>query len=120
MAGYVCIENNNVTALLDYEPNAPTTVRVVTITDAQYDQLRAGTHVFNTSNDSITPVSAEAQAEEAQAEANGLEREFLNNTDWKVLRHIREQHLGLTTTLTAEEYTALEQQRQDASDRIIE
>ena len=31
-------------------------------------------------------------------EENGQEREFLNSTDWKVLRHIRQKHLGIATT----------------------
>jgi len=120
MAGYVCIENNEVTALLDYEPNVPSSITVVTITDEALDNLRAGTHVFNVSNQSITPVSADDIAAEQQAEANGQEREYLNSTDWKVLRHLRQQHLGIPTTLSDAEYTALETEREAAASRIIE
>lgn len=39
-------------------------------------------------------------------------------TDWQVLRHIRQKALGVRTSLTEEEYLALELQRQDASTKI--
>jgi len=38
-------------------------------------------------------------------------REFLNSTDWKILRHIREQALSKSTTLSQAEYLELERQR---------
>lgn len=56
-------------------------------------------------------VVAEKESQEAQ--------QLLNTTDYKVLRHIRQQALTLPTTLTQAEYLALEQQRHDASLKVI-
>lgn len=37
---------------------------------------------------------------------------FLKETDWKVLRHVGQKALGVATSMTEEEYLALEQERQ--------
>ena len=50
---------------------------------------------------------------------NAVEREFLNSTDWKILRHMRQQALNVPTTLTDAQYLELEQQRQAAAARIV-
>jgi hypothetical protein len=43
---------------------------------------------------------------------------FLADTDWKVLRHIREKALNLPTSLSDSEYIALEKSRHDAATEI--
>lgn len=43
---------------------------------------------------------------------------FLQETDWKVIRHIGQKALGLKTSMSEEEYLNLEQQRQSARDSI--
>ena len=43
---YVCIENNQITTILNYQPNVPDTVLVTEITNEQYDQLVNNTHFF--------------------------------------------------------------------------
>jgi hypothetical protein len=115
---YVCIENNLVVSVLNYRPNVPSSVEVVEITDAQAAQITAQTHYFNISSRSVTAIAAEVTAQKAVAVANGQEREFLNSTDWKVLRHIRQKALNITTSLTDEEYIQLEQQREAAATRV--
>ena len=45
--------------------------------------------------------------------------QFLADTDFKILRHVGQQALGLATSLTAQEYFELEQQRQQAREAII-
>lgn len=54
-----------------------------------------------------------------QAKINKESLKFLADSDWKVLRHIRQKALGEPTTLTEQEYLALEQQRADAASRVI-
>ena len=54
-----------------------------------------------------------------QDRLNGIEREFLNSTDWKIMRHIRQKALNVATSLTDVEYLELEQQRQAAAARIV-
>lgn len=43
---------------------------------------------------------------------------FLNTTDYKVLRHIRQKALNLPLSMTEAEYLNLEQQRHDASLKV--
>ena len=54
-----------------------------------------------------------------QAQINKEAQAFLNSTDYKVLRHMRQQALGVATTLTAQEYLELEQQRHMAASSIV-
>jgi hypothetical protein len=116
---YVCIENDHVTSILGYEPEVPTSVQVVTITDDEYQQITNQTHVYNVTLKSVEPVDSSILARKEQEKANAIEREFLNSTDWQILRHIRQKSLGTPTTLTEAEYLALEQKRADAANRIV-
>lgn len=116
---YVCIENNQLTAILGYEPSVPSSVSVVTITDNQYAQLMAQTHKFDVTSRTVVEIAAGAAAQRITDLANGQEREFLNSTDWKVLRHIRQKALNIATSLSDAEYIQLEQQRETAAARIV-
>ena len=116
---YVCIENNQVVSVLSYQPNVPSSVTVVEITDAQAAQLAAQTHQFDIASRTVTAVDSAVTAQKAKDLANAQEREFLNSTDWKVLRHLRQKALNITTSLSDAEYLQLEQQRQAAAARII-
>jgi hypothetical protein len=115
---YVCIENNAITSIMSYEPAVPSTVSVTTITDEQYSQIMAQTHYFDVTSNSVLAVAAEITTQKQIEIANGQEREFLNSTDWKVLRHSRQKALNIPTSLSDAEYLQLEQQRQDAAARI--
>lgn len=119
MAHYVCIENNEITSILNYEPNVPASIVVRTITDTEARQINDGTHYYNIGDDDVQSLPQSELDALAQLEANVTAREFLSSTDWKVLRHIREKALGITTSLTESEYLALEQERQNASDSIV-
>lgn len=116
---YVCIEDNKVIGVLQYQPNVPGSISVVQITDDQAAQLQNSTHVFNVTSRTVEPVSGAVISQRAQDLANSQEREFLNSTDWKVLRHIRQKALGVPTSLSDSEYIALENQRQQAASRIV-
>jgi len=117
---YICIENAIITSILNYEPNVPESVKVVNITDEDYDRLESKTHYFDVVDNTIKSVPSQELENQTISQQNGLEREFLNQTDWKVLRHIREQALGITTSLTQSEYLELERQRQSAAQRIVD
>jgi len=115
---YVCIENNKVISILNYVPNVPDTVTVVNITDGQYNEITDGNLKFDVSSMSVCAFSEEEQQlKQAIADSNS-NRSFLNNTDWKVLRHLRETALGIATSLTEQEYLDLEQQRETAARNI--
>ena len=117
---YLLVENNRVIGLQPDEPNAPDSVRVYDIPDDDYVKLKDQTHYWDIDTAQLVANSAEYDAEQAQMKANGNEREFLNTTDWKVLRHIRQKHLGIATSLTEEQYTELENQREAAAQRVVD
>lgn len=116
---YVCIENDRVVGIQQYEPNVPPTVSVIEISDTNHQQILDQTHTFDLVTRTVVPVADSVIAQKEQYKLNGIEREFLNTTDWKVLRHIRQKSLNIPTSLTEEEYLKLEQHRQDAASRIV-
>jgi len=116
---YVCIENNLVVSVLNYHPNVPNSVTVVEITDSQAKQIYDQTHLFDVASRSVTAVAAGVTAQRAADVVNGQEREFLNSTDWKILRHVRQKALNIPTSLSDAAYLQLEQQREAAAARIV-
>jgi hypothetical protein len=63
----------------------------------------------------ILDVTSQLEQEAINAEAQA----FLDSTDFKVMRHIRQKALGQELSLSEEEYLALEQQRSDAAASIV-
>jgi hypothetical protein len=116
---YVCLENNAVISILNYAPQAPASVSVITISDEDYAKIELQTHRFDIVLKEVVPVDPSVLASKTVEQANGQEREFLNSTDWQVLRHIRQKALGIPTSLTDVEYLTLEQNRNDAASRIV-
>ena len=115
---YVCVENNAVVSILNYKPEVPHSVQVRFISDDEYQQLENETHFFDIATMTVQPVDPAILDRKAIEVENAQYREFLNSTDWKVMRHIRETTLGLPHTLSDEEYRALEQQRAEAAAKI--
>lgn len=116
---YVCIENEIVIGIQNYEPAVPSTVSVVTITDDDHNKILNQTHKFDVASKTVVAINPSELSQKEQDRLNGLEREFLNSTDWKVMRHIRQKALGIPTSLTEAQYLELEQQRQAAAARIV-
>ncbi len=116
---YVCIENNIVVSVLNYQPNVPDTVSVIEITDEQNAQLIAGTHKFDMQSKSVVLQDAIVLATINTEKQNAADLEFLRSTDWKILRHMRQKLLGIPTSLSEDQYLQLEQQRSSAADRIV-
>ena len=120
---YLCIENNTVGSILNYKPNVPDTVEVVEVTDEEYNLIRDDTHRFDITTKKVVPHEStyiEAKAVKIEKDqSNAVHRQLLNSTDWKILRHIRQKALDLSTSLTEQEYIALENQRQAAASSII-
>lgn len=115
---YVCLENNLITSILNYQPNVPETVQVVEISDADYEKLINRTHFFDVSTKSVIAVSPQDLQDKLIQDSNVDPLEFLSQTDWKVLRHIRQKALGVRTTLSESEYLDLERQRDEASKQV--
>lgn len=119
---YVCIENGQIIGVFNYQPEVPESVQVVEVEDSEVEKVKEGTHFFDTDG-TVKPVPQSELDKKAQEDelrkANAAQREFLNSTDWKILRHIRQKSLGIATSLTEEEYLDLENQRQNAANSII-
>jgi hypothetical protein len=122
---YIVIENGGISSILNYEPNVPETHTVVEISNAEYASIvTAKTHYFDLADLTVksydqTHIDTEA-AKEAQRITNAEKRYFLENSDWKVMRHLREKALGQSTTLTDQQYLDLEQARATAAAAIVE
>ena len=113
---------NKKTSIINYEPNVPSSVKVFGITETEKKQIDNGTCFFNVSTYAIEMKSteelqSEVLAKKTQAD-NAQHIEFLNSTDWKVLRHMREIALNQPTTLSRQEYIELEQERDSAANSI--
>lgn len=54
----------------------------------------------------------------AQEIINQQAKQFLDSTDWEVIRHRDQLELGIPTSLTDEEFKALLQKRQEMRDQI--
>jgi hypothetical protein len=122
---YIVIENGGISSILNYEPNVPETHTVVEISNAEYASIvTAKTHYFDLADLTVksydqTHIDTEA-AKEAQRITNAEKRYFLENSDWKVMRHLREKALGQATSLTDQQYLDLEQARATAAAAIVE
>lgn len=115
---YVCIENDQVTTILNYLPNAPEGVQVIEISDTDYKNISEGNMIFDVAMLAPRPMTTQEHSDANAWNINREYHEFLRNTDWKILRHIREKALGLETSLTDDEYLELEQQREAAANNI--
>jgi hypothetical protein len=122
---YIVIENGGISSILNYKPNVPETHTVVEISDAEHESIvTAKTHYFDLTDNTVKSYSqiyldTEA-AKEAQRIANAEKRKFLSESDWKVMRHLREKALEQTTSLTDQQYLDLEQARATAAAAIVE
>jgi hypothetical protein len=108
---YVCIEDDRVVNVLDYEPAVPATVAVVTINNNDYALLTSRSHYFDIPTSTVLPYGAEVIGAREQEQLNKTHQQLLNNTDWQVLRHIRQKALGVPTSLSEAEYLDLELER---------
>lgn len=115
---YVCIENNAVVSILNYAPSVPNSVRVMNISDADYQLIENNTHFYDVGQLRVVENIA-LIAQQNRERANSVEYEFLNTTDWKILRHIRQKALNIPTSLSESEYIDLEQRREAAAGRIV-
>ena len=116
---YVCIENEQLISVLNYEPSVPDSIVVVPISDTEYLQWhQAKTHQFDVANRRIVPCSQAQLDSNAQEKQNIVHQRYLNASDWQVLRHIREKALGMPTSMSESEYLDLELARHRAAQAI--
>jgi hypothetical protein len=109
---YVCIEDNQVTSIVDYEPSVPSSIIVETITKAKYNILSEEKGYYDVDKRDVVKYPSRSIKDQ---EKSKKALKYLQSTDWKVLRHIRETQLEIQTTLSTKEYITLEKNRQKQS-----
>ena len=97
----------------------PASVTIVEVTEAENEAIMKKTHEFDPIAKKVVKLSTEKQNQMSAIIASADSQKFLDDTDWKVLRHIRQQALGQVTSLSQAEYVALEAKRQEAATSII-
>lgn len=110
---YICLENNAITSILNYQPNVPESITVIEISDDDAQKLFSGDYTYDIEGNKVKKKKADKRVL-----TNQESRTLLDTTDWMVLRHIREKALGVTTSLTDEQYLELEQKRHAAAEAI--
>ncbi len=108
---YVCIENNQVISVLNYQPVTPETITIKEISDQEYEQVITGDYYFDTTTYTVLPCGSDVIDARAQQQQNLVYQNQLQKTDWQVLRHIRQKALGVPTSLSESEYLDLESER---------
>lgn len=120
---YICLENNQIVSQLNYEPNVPESIEVIEITDEEHQNIIENTHFFNIKNKKVESYSDKElnkiKTNKEKLEKNQDNYRFLNSSDWKILRHLREKALNIKTSLTEKEYLDLEKKRDEISKSII-
>lgn len=115
---YLCVENDQIIGVFNFEPNVPESVTVYPVTDEENRAVQEGTRYFDLETRKIVPVSAEVTEERRKRKAGLNGKVFLSDTDWMVLRHIREKALGEPLSMTEEEYLDLERRRQKVAKEL--
>jgi hypothetical protein len=90
---------------------------VLEIIETEIDGQMLQTHVRLAAQASYSVEDISAQVNQQLINQESLT--FLNNTDYKVLRHIRQKALNIQTSLTEQEYLDLEAERNQAANNII-
>ena len=112
---YVCVENGQVIGTFNYKPEVPDTVKVYEISLQEHDAVINGSHYFDIPQGLVLEVPKHVAKHRQAFLARAGGKTYLAETDWKVLRHIREKALGLPTSMSDDDYLAMEHQRHEVA-----
>lgn len=99
--------------------SAPDYVIQQECSDDDQQKILSGMYEFDVAELRVVPKSTDALAEIATQKSNAEKSHYLSSTDWKILRHLREKMLQVQTSMTEQEYLALEQERQSIAKSIV-
>jgi len=109
---YICLEDGEFNHIHDYLPNVPDTIEVIEITEEDKTKLESDEYYFDVELKKVLIKPDNYFIEKEIIDDVYNSKSFLNKTDFKILRHIREKSLGIDTTLSNEELLNLETERQ--------
>jgi len=98
---------------------APDYVIQLECSDDDQQKILSGMYEFNAVERRVVQKSSVALAEIATQKSNAEKSHYLSSTDWKILRHLREKMLQVQTSMTEQEFIALEQERQAIAKSIV-
>lgn len=116
---YICIENGKLINVFNYKPNTPNTVTVIEISNDEFNKVQNNTHYFDIKKMRILPNTKKINDIKKIQQKNKEALNFLQSTDWMVLRHLRQQFLKIKTSLSEDEYKNLELKRNKAASEIV-
>ena len=90
-------------------------IEICTINDCEYRNVPSSelVEMGATEAEAEAIIAAQVAKEEAEA-AKKKARAFLGSTDWKVMRHSDEVALGVSTSMSVDDFNALLIARKDA------
>lgn len=119
---YICVEEvenrAHILNILNYEPAVPASVTVYPITEKEHVDLLNKDIYFDLKEKKLLPVPQNVKDHRLELLAITNGHVYLSQTDWKVLRHLREKTLGIPTTLSEEELHALETKRHEVAAKL--
>lgn len=107
---YICVENQTVISIAEEAPHVPNTVKVFHVYGDDATNIKKGTHHFDVNTETVVENPVEVVDQNEMIAKDNLK--YLAETDWIVLRHIREKFLGVQLSITDEQYAQLEVKRQ--------
>lgn len=111
---YICLEDGEFNHIHDYLPNVPDTIEVIEITEEDKKQLESDEYYFDVESKKVSIKPDKFFIEKEIIDEYYKNKAFLSRTDYKILRHIREITLNITTTISNDELLKLETKRQQA------
>lgn len=119
MAKFICIENNEVTSILDYFPNVPDSIIVQEISDEDSEKIISGYYYYDIKKRKVLEIQGDDLKQLVIRDNNIKNQNILNDTDWIILRHLREKALNIATSISDAEYLETEKLRQQAAKAIV-
>lgn len=122
---YLLIENNELVGICDYEPNiGEDNISVIPYSgNIPKERIIYLNGKIEDSNNYLFingKYIKRTKAIETLVNTNNEAKNYLNDTDWLVIRHRDQLALNQQTSLTPEQYTDLLIKRQSARERVVE
>lgn len=122
---YLLIENNELVGICDYEPNiGEDNITVIPYSgNIPKERILYLNGKIEDSNNYLFingKYIKRTKAIETLVNTNNEAKNYLNDTDWLVIRHRDQLALNQQTSLTPEQYTDLLIKRQSARERVVE
>lgn len=122
---YLLIENNELVGICDYEPNiGEDKITVIPYSgNIPKERILYLNGKIEDSNNYLFingKYIKRTKAVETLVNSNNEAKNYLNDTDWLVIRHRDQLALNQQTSLTTEQYTDLLIKRQSARERVVE